>query len=74
MQFPNAPLLVALAGLLVAAVTDGSAHAYARAVFYAALAAWAWQELTTGLNWARRVLGAAALLFVVLKVGAALGA
>src|SRR5215212_6309616 len=43
MQFPNAPLLVALAGLLVAAVTDGSAHAYARAVFYAALAAWAWK-------------------------------
>jgi len=74
MQFPNAPLLVALAALLVAAVMDGSAHAYARAVFYAALAAWAWMELATGVNWARRVLGAAGLVFVVLKVGAALGA
>jgi hypothetical protein len=74
MQFPNAPLLVALAGLLVAAVSDGSAHAYARAVFYATLAAWAWLELATGVNWARRVLGAAGLVFVVLRVGAALGA
>jgi len=74
MQFPNAPLLVALAGLLVGAATDGSAQAYARAVFYAALAAWAWSELASGVNWARRVLGAAGLVFVVVKVGAALGA
>jgi hypothetical protein len=73
LQFPNAPLLVALAGLLVAAVTDGSAHAYARAAFYAALAAWAWEELAGGVSWARRVLGAAGLVFVVLKIGAALG-
>ena len=74
LQLPNAPLLVALAALLVAAVTDGSAHAYARAVFYAALAAWAWEELAGGVSWARRVLGAAGLVFVVLRVGAALGA
>jgi hypothetical protein len=73
LQFPNAPLLVALAALLVAAVTDGSAHAYARAAFYAALATWAWEELAAGVNWARRVLGAAGLAFVVLRVGAALG-
>ena len=73
LQAPNAPLLVALAGLLVAAVTDGSAHAYARAVFYAALAVWAWEELASGVNWARRVLGAAGLVFVVLRIGAALG-
>jgi hypothetical protein len=63
-----------LAGLLVAAVTDGSAHAYARAVFYAALAAWAWEELASGVNWARRTIGAAGFVFVVLKVATALGA
>jgi hypothetical protein len=73
-QFPNAPLLAALAALIVAAVTEGSAHAYARALFYAALAAWAWEELATGTNWARRAIGAAGLVFVVLKVGTALGA
>jgi hypothetical protein len=73
-QFPNAPLLVALGGSVVAAVTHGSAHAYARAVFYAGLAAWAWEELADGANWVRRALGAGALVYVVVKVGVALGA
>ena len=73
LQLPNPPLLIALAALLVAALTDGSVHAYARAAFYAALAAWAWEELADGVSWARRALGAAGLVFVVLRVGAALG-
>ena len=41
---------------------------------YVGLAAWAWEELTSGVNWARRALGAAGLVYVVIKVGAALGA
>lgn len=73
-QFPNAPLLVALAGWLVAALTDGSLHSYARAAFYAGLAAWAWEELAGGANWVRRALGAGALVYVVVKIAAALGA
>jgi hypothetical protein len=73
-QFPNAPLLAALGAWLLAALTNGSAHAYARAAFYAALAAWAWQELAGGVNLVRRAVGAAGLAYVVVKVGAALGA
>jgi hypothetical protein len=73
-QLPNAPLLVALGGGLVAALTDGSVRAYARAVFFAGLAAWAWQELAAGVNWVRRALGAAGLAYVVVKAGAALRA
>ncbi len=73
-QLPNAPLLVALAGWLVAAVTEGPVHFYARAVLYAGLAAWAWGELTSGVNWFRRALGAGGLVYVVVKVAAALGA
>ena len=73
-QLPNAPLLVALAAWLVGALTDGKVHAYARAAFYAGLAAWAWEELAGGVNWVRRSLGAAGLVYVVVKVGAALGA
>ena len=73
-QFPNAPLLVALGGWLVAALASGSVHAYARAVFYVGLAAWAWEELTGGVNWVRRMVGAGGLVYVVVKVGAALGA
>ena len=73
-QLPNAPLWVALGGQLVAVMTDGSVHAYARAAFYAGLAAWAWQELVSGVNWVRRALGAAGLIYVVDKVAAALRA
>ncbi len=73
-QFPNPPLLAALGGWLVAALTEGSVHSYARAVFYAGLAAWAWQELESGANWFRRTLGAAGLVYVVVMVGSALGA
>ena len=73
-QFPNAPLLVAFAGWLAAEATDGSAHAYARAVFYAGLTVWAWEELTDGVNLFRRALGAGGLVYVVVEVGQALGA
>jgi hypothetical protein len=73
-QLPNAPLLAAFAAWLVAAATDGSVHAYARAAFYAALAAWAWREMAGGANWVRRALGVAGLVYVVIKVGSALGA
>lgn len=64
-QPPNPPLWVALAGWAVALPTDGSVHAYARAVFYAGLAAWAFGELTSGINLARRAVGAAGLVYVV---------
>ena len=72
-QFPNPPLLLALGGWLLAVLTHGSVHAYARATFYAGLAAWAWEELADGTNWFRRALGAGGLVYVVAKVGAALG-
>ena len=73
-QVPNAPLRVALGGQLVAVMTDGSVHAFARAAFYAGLAAWAWQELVSGVNWVRRALGAGGLFYVVDKLAGALRA
>jgi hypothetical protein len=73
-QLPNPPLLTAAAAWLIAAPTEGAVHAYARAAFYAALAAWAWGEMADGANWVRRALGAAGFLYVVVKVGLALDA
>jgi hypothetical protein len=73
-QFPNPPLILALTGMLVAELATGSVQDYGRATFYAGLAAWAWLELTSGVNWARRVLGVAGLVFVVVRVAEALGA
>jgi hypothetical protein len=71
-QVPNAPLLAAFAGWSVAALTSGLVHDGARATFYACLAAWAWKELRDGVNWVRRGIGAAGLLFVVAKITQAL--
>lgn len=73
-QFPNAPLLIAFAGLLVAAVAEGSLEDYARGVFHVFLAVWAWLELTGGVNAFRRVLGAAGLVYAVVRVAQAFGA
>lgn len=73
-QLPNPPLLAALVAWSIATVSHGSLHAYARAAFYAFLAAWAWQELASGVNWFRRALGVASLVYVTAKVGVALGA
>ncbi len=73
-QLPNTPLVVATTGLLVAAVTQGTAHDLAQATGYAVLSAWAWLELTDGANLARRALGAGALVYVVARVAEALGA
>src|SRR4051795_11660924 len=72
-QFPNPPLLVALAGWIVARVTSGSGHDYARATFYAGLAVWACLELTKGGTLFRRLPGAAGLVYVAVKVAATLG-
>jgi hypothetical protein len=69
---PNPPLIVAFVGWLVAALTHGSVHSYARATFYVGLSAWGWEEVASGANWVRRSLGAAALVYIVVKVGAAL--
>ena len=71
-QLPNAPLLAALTGWLVAALTGGLVHDCARAMFYTGLAAWAWKEIEDGVNWVRRAIGAAGLLFVVAKLAKAL--
>ena len=72
-QFPNAPLIVAFGGWAVAAATDGSLHDDARGTFYAGLAAWGWIELTDGVNWVRRVVGAGGLVYVIAQIGDALG-
>jgi hypothetical protein len=69
---PNPPLIVAFAGWSAAALTHDPVHPYARATFYVGLSAWAWEELAGGVNWVRRSLGAAALVYLVVEIGRAL--
>lgn len=64
-QAPNAPLLIALAGRAAQAVTRGRTRRAGRAVFTIGLSVWAWGEASDGDNWLRRLLGAAALAWLV---------
>ena len=67
-QFPNLPLLLAFCGWGVAAAAQGTAHDAGRAVFTIGLGVWAWQEAAEGANWFRRVLGAGALVAIVVDL------
>lgn len=67
-QFPNAPLLVALLAWSVGLVVTGTAQDYVSAVGVVALAAWAWLEATDGINLVRRLLGIAVLFNTVISL------
>ena len=72
-QFPNLPLALAFVAGRAARELRGSAHLYATAVSYLAMAVWAYLELTAGVNWFRRLLGLAYVVIMVLRVAHALG-
>ncbi len=71
-QFPNAPLIVAFIAGEVAAYAHGAAHADASAVSYLALAIWAYEELTAGVNWFRHLLGLAYAVSTITHLAGAL--
>ena len=73
-QFPNAPLLVAIAAWIVRQFTDGTANDWASAVFYVALACFAFWELIDGVNRFRRIGGAMLLVLIAYWLAQALGA
>lgn len=70
-QFPNPPLIVALAGSAVARLADGDTASYAEAVSRVGLAVFAYLELTDGANWFRRLLGAVVLVDLVVTLARA---
>ncbi len=67
-QFPNAPLLVALVASLGASATSGDAHDVLVALARVGLVAWAYEELAHGVNWFRRLLGAGMLAYLVAAI------
>lgn len=74
-QFPNPPLWIALAALLISRLADqpSTLNDAARAIFYLALAVWAYEEAASGVNGFRRALGAVALVLIVIALAGALG-
>jgi hypothetical protein len=56
-QFPNRPLIVAALAGAVAALTDRRYSRVARLVSELAMLVWALEEVVSGANWFRRLLG-----------------
>jgi hypothetical protein len=71
-QFPNLPLIVAFLAGGAGRFLDGSAHSYAAAVSYLAVAIWAYEELVNGVNWFRRLLGLAFVILMIVHLAHAL--
>jgi hypothetical protein len=71
-QFPNAPLILAFLARAVASNMHGASRSYAIAAAYLAMTIWAYEELARGVNWFRRLLGAAYVIIVTVRVAHAL--
>lgn len=71
-QFPNVPLIVSLAGSVLAGIAGDRTAGYAEAISRLGLAVFAYLELTDGVNWFRRALGAVVLVWLVVTLGRAL--
>jgi hypothetical protein len=68
------PLIVGFLAGEAASFLHGDAHFYARSVSYLGMTIWAYEELVSGVNWFRRLLGAAYGVFMVIRVAQALHA
>jgi hypothetical protein len=74
-QFPNPPLWVALAALLVAWLADDGSviDDLARAISYVAFTVWGYQEAANGVNGFRKAMGIGALVLIVVAIARAVG-
>lgn len=71
-QFPNPPLAVGLLAGFATDFTNGTTERYLQSISYLALAVWAYQELTEGVNWFRRLLGLVFVVVLVIRVARAI--
>jgi hypothetical protein len=71
-QFPNPPLILALAASVARGQTSGGAERVASAIFYVGLSIWAYEELRRGDNWFRRLLGAGFSVYIVVRLSRSL--
>jgi hypothetical protein len=67
-QFPNLPLIIAFVAGRVSHYLHGEAHMYALATAYLAMTIWAYEEIVSGSNWFRRLLGTFFIVIVLMHV------
>jgi hypothetical protein len=71
-QFPNLPLIAAFVAGEAAVFLGDPVRPYARSVSYLAMTVWAYEELVSGVNWFRRLLGLAYAIVMIVRVAHAL--
>jgi hypothetical protein len=59
LQFPNPPLIAAILAAAFARTTDGTTASNARILSQLSTLVWAYEEIKSGANWSRRLLGVA---------------
>jgi hypothetical protein len=67
-QFPNAPLILALLAGAVGSHIHGASRNYATAAAYLAMTVWAYEELARGVNCFRRLLGLTYMIIMIMRV------
>lgn len=65
LQVPNAPLIIAISGLIVSKVPNILLHKLGATTYTIAIIIWAYEEITSGINWIRRLLGLVVIFTVV---------
>ncbi len=68
-QFPNRPLIATMLAAALAELTEGSMSRAAKQLSRLALLVWSTEEIATGANWFRRVLGLTGAAFVLRALG-----
>ncbi|MGA0069409.1 MAG: hypothetical protein ACO3PB_08150 [Miltoncostaeaceae bacterium] len=72
-QFPNPPLIIGLVALGLRYLAVGAWADVLGAIGYVFIGAWAYLELTAGVNLFRRVLGLAGLAYVIVAIAQRFG-
>lgn len=67
-QFPNIPLATSLIAGEISRFVHGSSHAYLVAISYVAETIWAYEELSSGVNWFRRLLGLTYAIILLMRI------
>ncbi len=64
-QLPNKPLIIALLAVAAGWFASGITQTVLHLIFVLAIGYWAYLEITSGVNWFRRLLGGVVALYVL---------
>ncbi len=67
-QKPNPPLIAAAIGFVIEKIADGDIQKFGAVLSISSLIIWSYQELTTGVNLFRKILGAIVLIITLIKL------